>query len=195
MEAKLADDEKQTLLTLAREALITATHNQRLQPLDLETLSPHLRAPGASFVTLTRGGLLCGCIGTLKMEFPLAEDVRQHAVAAALHDYRFSPVKPDEVDQIEIEISVLTTPRQLDYKQPEDLPQLLRPMIDGIILNHDAHRATFLPQVWAKIPDAEIFLDMLCEKALLPRDTWRKEHLDIQTYQTESFHETNFPKA
>jgi AmmeMemoRadiSam system protein A len=194
-EAKLTEDEKQILLKLAREALIAAASNQRLQPLDLDTLTPRLLALGASFVTLTRGGFLRGCIGALKMQFPLAEDVRQHAVAAALHDYRFGPVKPDEVDQIEIEISVLTSPQPLDYERPEDIPQFLRPMVDGIILSNDTHRATFLPQVWAKVPNAETFLDMLCEKALLPRDTWRKERLNIQTYQAESFHETDLPKT
>ena len=191
MEVPLSNSEKQTLFRLARQALYEAAHNQQLQPLDLDTLTPRLRAPGASFVTLTTGGQLRGCIGTLKKQLPLAEDVRQHAVDAAIHDYRFTSVQPKEVDQIEIEISVLTTPQPLEYSRPEDLPQLLRPNIDGVILIQGNHRATFLPQVWSKVPNAEIFLDMLCEKALLSRGEWRQGSLEILTYQVECFHETN----
>jgi AmmeMemoRadiSam system protein A len=191
MEAPLSDSEKQTLFRLARQALYAAAHNQQLLPLDLDTLTPRLRAPGASFITLTIGGQLRGCIGTLKKQLPLAEDVRQHAVDAAVHDYRFASVQPEEVDQIEIEISVLTTPQPLEYSRPEDLPHLLRPNIDGVILISGNHRATFLPQVWSKVPNAEIFLDMLCEKALLSRGEWRQGNLEILTYQVECFHETN----
>lgn len=191
METPLSNSEKQTLFRLARQALHEAAHNQQLQPLDLDTLTPRLRAPGASFITLTTGGQLRGCIGTLKKQLPLAEDVRQHTVDAALHDYRFTSVQPKEVDQIEIEISVLTTPQPLEYSRPEDLPQLLRPNIDGVILIQGNHRATFLPQVWSKVPNAEIFLDMLCEKALLSRGEWRQGSLEILTYQVECFHETN----
>ncbi|TET81403.1 MAG: AmmeMemoRadiSam system protein A [Anaerolineales bacterium] len=190
MEAPLLDGEKQTLLRFARQALYTAAHNQQLPPLDLDALTARLRAPGASFITLTKDGQLRGCIGTLQKQFPLAEDVRQHAIDAALHDYRFASVQPEEVDQIEIEVSVLTTPQPLEYSQPEDLPHLLRPDVDGVILIQGAHRATFLPQVWSKVPDAEIFLDMLCEKALLPRGEWRQVCLEILTYQVECFHET-----
>ena len=190
MEAPLLDGEKQTILRFARQALYAAAHNQQLPPLDLDSLTPRLRAPGASFVTLTKDGQLRGCIGTLQKQFPLAEDVRQHAIDAALHDYRFASVQPEEVDKIEIEVSVLTTPQPLEYSQPEDLPHLLRPDVDGVILIQGAHRATFLPQVWSKVPDAEIFLDMLCEKALLPRGEWRQVCLEILTYQVECFHET-----
>lgn len=189
MESPLSDEEKKTLLLLARQALTTAVNGEVLEPLNLDDLPQRLRVPGASFVTLTRDGLLRGCIGTLKKQLPLADDVRQHAVAAALNDYRFPPVKPEEVDEIEIEVSVLTTPQPLEYKQPDELPELLRPGIDGVIVTHGNNRGTFLPQVWDKVPDTETFLDMLCEKAFLPHDTWRQGHLKFLTYQVESFHE------
>ena len=115
MEGSLSDEEKKTLLLLARQALITAANGESLKPLNLDDMPQRLRVPGASFVTLTRGGLLRGCIGTLKEQLPLADDVRQHAVAAALSDYRFPSVKPEEVEEIEIEVSVLTTPQPLEY--------------------------------------------------------------------------------
>jgi AmmeMemoRadiSam system protein A len=189
MESPLSNEEKKTLLLLARQALTTAVNGDVLEPLNLDDLPQRLRVPGASFVTLTRDGLLRGCIGTLKKQLPLADDVRQHAIAAALSDYRFPPVKPEEIDEIEIEVSVLTTPQPLEYKHPDELPELLRPGIDGVIVTHGNNRGTFLPQVWDKVPDTETFLDMLCEKAFLPHGAWRQGHLKFLTYQVESFDE------
>jgi AmmeMemoRadiSam system protein A len=191
MEGSLSDEEKKTLLLLARQALTAAANGESLTPLNLDDMPQRLRAPGASFVTLTRGGLLRGCIGTLKKQLPLADDVRQHTVAAALSDYRFPSVEPEEVEEIEIEVSVLTTPQPLEYKHPDELLELLRPGIDGVIVTHGNNRGTFLPQVWDKVPDTETFLGMLCEKAFLPHDAWRQGHLDVLTYQVESFHETS----
>src|SRR5512138_488074 len=102
MDAQLTAEEKQTLLRLAREALHEGVTGHALPPLKLESLTPALRADGASFVTLTVGGQLRGCIGALEPYQPLADDVREHAVAAALEDPRFPPVSKQEVDKIEI---------------------------------------------------------------------------------------------
>jgi len=120
---------------------------------------------------------------------PLAEDVREHAVAAALQDYRFPNVGPEELTQIEIEVSRLTSPIPLAYTTPEDLLSKLRPGIDGVLLHDGSRRATFLPQVWDKLPDPADFLDNLCYKMGAPSDLWRKKHLDVSIYQVEEFHE------
>ncbi|MHB8114117.1 MAG: AmmeMemoRadiSam system protein A, partial [Bellilinea sp.] len=128
----LTPEEKRELLKLAREALEMGVRGQRITPVDLDSLPPTLREPGASFVTLTKNGQLRGCIGTLEARLPLAEDVREHAVAAGLDDYRFPPVSPRELDEIEIEISRLTPPQPLEYTSPEELLQALRPGIDGV---------------------------------------------------------------
>lgn len=189
MHDLMTDDEKQTLLQLARAALEHAVHRKDLESINLNTLPKRLQEPGASFVTLSKGTMLRGCIGSIKAAIPLAEDVRQHAVDAALHDYRFPPVKPEEIADIEIEVSVLSSPRPLDYTRGEDLPNLLKPGVDGVIIVKENHRATFLPQVWEKIPQADRFLDMLCEKALLPHNAWREGQLQVFTYQVTSFHE------
>jgi AmmeMemoRadiSam system protein A len=195
MESRLADEERQILLKLAREGLIAAVKNIELPVLDLDSLPPRLGEPGASFVTLKRRGELRGCIGALTEELPLAEDVCAHAVAAATRDYRFPPVQEDEITEIEIEISVLSTPEPLNYQHSDDLPNMLRQGIDGVILIHESKRATFLPQVWSKVPEATRFLDMLCEKALLPRETWRTDHPHILTYQVECFDESDTTKT
>jgi AmmeMemoRadiSam system protein A len=143
-------------------------------------------------VTLTESGELRGCIGGLHALDPLYEDVRQHGFQAALRDYRFPPVTPDEVPKLEIEVSVLTEPQPLDYDTPQDLLRVLRPEVDGVILSQGYRRATFLPQVWERVPDPETFLSMLCDKMGVPPDTWRRTKLDVQTYQVENFIESEF---
>ena len=135
------------------------------------------------------GKALRGCIGALEAYQPLALDVQEHAVAAALEDYRFAPVIPSELKHISIEVSRLTTPIKLDYADPMDLMHKLHPGVDGVILKDGPHRATFLPQVWEKIPDPASFLDQLCYKMGAMPDVWRKGHPEILIYQVEEFHE------
>jgi len=144
-----------------------------------------------AFVTLYQGGNLRGCIGGLEPRWPLAEDVRVHAVAAALQDPRFPPVTPQELPDIEIEVSVLSPLQPLNYRTPEDLIRHLRPGVDGVLLEdpESGARATFLPQVWEKLPDPRAFLSHLALKAGLPPDAWLHRPLRIWTYQVEEFRE------
>ena len=188
-EDKLTADEQQILLKLARQSLKSGVRGEKLLPLALESMSARLREHGASFVTLTIAGNLRGCIGTLEAYQPLAEDVREHAIAAALQDYRFPSVRPEELSKIEIEVSRLTAPVPLDYDTPEDLLSKLRPGIDGVLIRDGSRHATFLPQVWDKIPDPVEFLENLCYKMGAASDLWRKKHLNVSIYQVEEFHE------
>ncbi|MGD8554005.1 MAG: AmmeMemoRadiSam system protein A [Anaerolineales bacterium] len=189
MGKALPSEEKQQLLRLAREALEAAVCGRTPPPLDLSALPERLRIPAATFVTLTRGEVLRGCIGSLDAKVPLAQDVQEHAVAAALHDFRFPPVRPVELEFIGIEVSVLTAPQLLEYSLPDEIPDRLRPGIDGVILISGPDRATFLPQVWEKVADPEQFLSMLCQKAGLTRHAWRKGDIRVLTYQVDSFHQ------
>jgi AmmeMemoRadiSam system protein A len=177
------------LLRLAREALEHVVKGEDLPPLDSSTLTPRLREEGASFVTLTERGQLRGCIGALEPYQSLAQDVREHTVAAALEDPRFPPVNEREVDRINIEVSRLTRPVPLQYEDANDLLSRLRPHVDGVILRDAFRRATFLPQVWEKISDPAEFLDNLCYKLGANPDLWRRKHLEVLTYQVEEFHE------
>lgn len=187
----LSDGEKKLLLRLARAAMEAGVKSRPLPPLDLRSLPSVLREQGASFVTLTVNGNLRGCIGALEAYQPLAEDVREHAVAAALNDPRFPPVQEDELGGIRIEVSRLTAPRPLEYTASEDLLKKLRPHVDGVVLKEGHRRATFLPQVWEKIPDPAEFLDNLCYKMGEPANSWRRGTLQVLIYQVEEFHELN----
>jgi AmmeMemoRadiSam system protein A len=186
----LTQEEKQILLRLARQSMEHAVKEGKLPKFDLTSMPPRLRENGASFVTLTINNNLRGCIGALEAYQPLAEDVREHAVAAALEDPRFPPVGSDELNRISIEVSRLTAPLKLEYSSAEDLLAKLRPHVDGVILRDGFHRATFLPQVWEKIPDPAAFLDQLCYKMGAEAGAWRRKHLDIQIYQVEEFQES-----
>ena len=190
MQEKLTPEEQKILLRLARDAIERGVRGEELPPLDPDSLPEHLREEGSSFVTLTERGQLRGCIGSLEAYLPLAEDVREHAVAAALKDPRFPPVREPELNDIQIEVSRLTHPIPLEYKDAKDLLSKLRPHVDGIILRDESyHRATFLPQVWEKIPNPAEFLNNLCYKMGLEPDLWRRKHFDVLTYQVEEFHE------
>ena len=189
MDQPLTELEKRTLLQLARQALEHGIHGEALPPIDQVTLTPVLQSEGASFITLTEDGQLRGCVGALQPYQSLAEDVREHAIAAALQDYRFPPVQPDELPKIEIEVSRLTVPQPLNYATPADLLARLRPGVDGVILRDGFHRATFLPQVWEKIPDKADFISQLCAKMGASHDLWRRKHLEVLIYQVEDFHE------
>jgi AmmeMemoRadiSam system protein A len=186
----LGPDERQALLQIARRAIVHATQGADPDSLPLEQLSPRLQAQGASFVTLTQGTALRGCIGSLAAVAPLAIDVQTHAIDAALNDYRFQPVQPDEVAGLHIEISVLSAPTPLPYQDGESLLASLEPGRDGVIVVYGQQRATFLPQVWQKVPDKATFMDMLCAKAGLRQDRWRNPGLEIFTYGVQSFEET-----
>lgn len=190
MEDKLTLEEQKILLQLARDAMECGVKGGKLPPLDESLLTPHLREDGASFVTLTVRDQLRGCVGALEPYQSLAEDVREHAVAAALEDPRFPAVSERELNGIQIEVSRLTRPVPLEYKDPDDLLHKLRPDVDGVILRDGFHRSTFLPQVWEKIADPVEFLNNLCYKMGASPDLWRRKHLDVLTYQVEEFHET-----
>jgi AmmeMemoRadiSam system protein A len=189
MDEQLTAEERKTLLQEAREAIEHSVKGEQQSPLKMESMPQRLREKGASFITLTIHGNLRGCIGALEAYQPLVLDVREHAVAAALEDPRFPPVRLNELKQIEIEISRLTAPEKLAYKDAEDLLTKLRPQVDGVILRDGYRRATFLPQVWDKIPDKSEFLDNLCYKMGAQPDTWRHKALEVLIYQVEEFHE------
>jgi len=139
-----------------------------------------LKEPAATFVTLTRNGELRGCIGTLEAHRSLAEDVRANAAAAALHDPRFAPLTYDELEQVEIEISLLTAPRPLPCTDEADAIAKMQPGIDGITFESAGRRATFLPQVWEDLPEPSEFLRQLKHKAGFARDYWSD---DVKLYR------------
>lgn len=185
----LSPEDRRFLLHLARQTIAHALEGKSPPPVDLKAVSEDLRRMGASFVTLTIDGELRGCIGSIEPRRPLVLDVQENALAAAFRDPRFWPLNREEFDRVRIEISVLTVPKPLAFKDGNDLVAKLRPHVDGVIIERGWHRATFLPQVWEKLPDPREFLAHLCIKAGLPSDDYMRPGLKVYTYQVEKFEE------
>ena len=189
----LSEAEGQVLVKLARHTLMDRLGKQIPQA-EIDSLSSALKdscfkSSCGTFVTLKINGRLRGCIGNLTSDTPLASGIRRNAINAAFHDPRFAPLGTQELDRTEIEISILSEPQPLKYRDGDDLVKKLRPHIDGVIIRKDHASATFLPQVWEQLPRPQDFLAHLCMKAGLGADSWQNPELEVSTYQVQYFEE------
>jgi AmmeMemoRadiSam system protein A len=128
--------------------------------------------PAATFVTLHRHGQLHGCMGVVEARRPLADDVHDHAVAAALDDPRAAPLALAQVDDLDVEVSLLTPLERVPALDAAMAAAALRPGIDGVVFAVAGRRSTYLPQVWEDLPEPVDFLRKLRKKAGLPADYW-----------------------
>ena len=166
--SELTDEDRKNLLRLARTAIEAKVKaSSKIQRPDMTS---GLKKKKGCFVTLHKDGILRGCIGTIEPVKTLIFNVEENALNAAFHDPRFPAVAIDELPTIDIEISVLTVPKKLDFKDGEDLIKKLKPKIHGVILSQGWQSATFLPQVWEQLPDSEDFLNHLCQKGGMGRE-------------------------
>jgi len=149
---------------------------------------PTLADRGATFVTLTRHGQLRGCIGSLKPQRSLAEDVAANACSAAFRDPRFPPISRDEWPSVDIEVSLLGRAEFMEAGSESEVIERLRPGVDGVIFFNGCRQATFLPQVWEQLPDPRQFLAALKQKAGLAPDYWGSSVM-IATYPVQKWHE------
>jgi AmmeMemoRadiSam system protein A len=180
----LAEAEGQALARYARAAIRESLGG----PAASKPRGAELDAPGATFVTLHRGERLQGCIGVIEPRRAVADDVRDHAIAAALDDPRALPLSLDEVDDLDVEVSLLTPLERGPAESAEEAAAKLRPGIDGVVFAVGARRATYLPQVWEDVPDPLDFLRKLRAKAGLPADYW-SEHVTLYRYQVRKWND------
>ncbi|HOP46568.1 MAG TPA: AmmeMemoRadiSam system protein B [Desulfobacteraceae bacterium] len=183
----------QALLKLARKAIMEK-FGMKLSKSDEYELETALtdsifKTCRGTFVTLTIDRKLRGCIGNLEPKVSILDGIRDNAVKAAFSDFRFAPLTANELERVDIEISILNRPLPLEYLDSNDLLAKLRPSIDGVIIRKGASAATFLPQVWGQLPEPEGFLSHLCMKAGMPSDAWRNSGLEVLTYQVQYFEE------
>jgi uncharacterized protein len=176
------------LLALAREAINRGMGELAHASKPADRTESWLTEPGAVFVTLTQQGELRGCMGSLEAHRPLVEDLRANARAAAFSDPRFPPLGEEELDATQVEVSILSSPEPMRFQNETNLLAQLRPGIDGVILEHGWHRATFLPQVWEQLPDPHQFMVHLKRKAGLAPDFWADD-IRISRYSVEKFKE------
>jgi MEMO1 family protein len=186
--------ERKCLLDLARRSLVAAANRQPAPELD-KTLPEKLAEPRACFVTLNKQHKLRGCIGSVFPTEPLAQAVVNMARSAAIEDHRFSVVKPEELKEIQVEVSVLTLPQRLAHNSAAEVLAGLRPGVDGVVLRVGTHQGIFLPQVWEHFRgrdgfQKEAFLNELAEqKAGIEAAAWKRSDARILTFQVEAFEE------
>jgi AmmeMemoRadiSam system protein A len=138
------------------------------------------REPAATFVSLHwTTGELQGCIGCLQPARAIVDDVASHVVSAALHDPRTEPIMIDDIDRLDLEISLLSALQRIDFAD-------IRPGVDGLVLEHLGARATLLPVMWQQLPDIATFLAALKQKAGLPRD-FESPALELSRYTTDHY--------
>ncbi|HXH24595.1 MAG TPA: AmmeMemoRadiSam system protein A [Vicinamibacterales bacterium] len=163
----LTVDEQAELLELARRALRARVLGETSPALD--RLDGGLAAPCGAFVSLHRGDELRGCLGRLTPDWPLARVVAHLAAIVADSDPRFGPVGPDELDELDIEISVLTPEREIASIDEIDIGR------HGVVVERGRARGVLLPQVAVEHGwDAQAFVEQACLKAGLPADGWRR---------------------
>jgi uncharacterized protein (TIGR00296 family) len=188
-----SDDDGTLLVRLARRTVdeFVNTGGKLSVP---EDTPEHLTKSSGVFVTLNEmvGGTvkLRGCIGRPYPTQPLVEATIDSAVDAAVNDPRFSPVRPDELEGILVELSVLTPPKKLEYDSPKALLELIEVGRDGLIASRGGMRGLLLPQVpvdWGW--EVKQFLEHTCQKAWLPKDAWMDENTEFQAFQAEIFGE------
>ena len=185
-DAPLSPQARQILLDVAEASIESGLNHGTPLQLDPERYPSPLCRPGASFVTLHAKGTLRGCIGALEARRPLVRDVAEHAYAAAFDDPRFPRLTQAELPGLSIHISRLSRPAPLHCADEDALLASLRPGVDGLILEENDHRATFLPDVWDQLDDPFVFLSQLKYKAGLPLDYW-SDSIRFYRYTTESF--------
>lgn len=176
----LTEADEQLLLRLARHALQRAARHRRLS--EIEAPEGAVRESCGAFVTLRKGRCLRGCIGYVEALKPLYQTVRECTLAAALHDPRFDPVRPDELPALRLEISVLSALQEIR-------PEQIQVGCHGLMVSLGFQRGLLLPQVavewrWDRIR----FLEETCLKAGLPRHAWENE-ARIQAFTARVFGE------
>jgi MEMO1 family protein len=162
------DEAGRALLAIARGSIENSLSGSEKKPLP-KTL--WLEQAGATFITLTKNGELRGCIGSLEAVRPLGIDAAENAVGAAFRDPRFPAMTAEEWLQCSVEVSLLGAAKPIRFADEADLLSQIRAGEDGLILEREGRRATFLPQVWEGLPQKELFLRELVKKAGLPADT------------------------
>lgn len=182
----ISDIQGQMLLKMAR-ASIAEQLGLPVDSTQIDLDQPFLEVKQGLFVTLHKNGDLRGCIGVIEPVEPLRTAVGKTARLAAFKDFRFAPLARDEFDQVDLEISLLSLPEKFEYSTSKELVQRLVPFKDGVIIEKGNRRATFLPQVWEKLPDTASFLSQLCIKAGLDADEWTKGDLTVHTYRVHLF--------
>jgi AmmeMemoRadiSam system protein A len=171
------------LTELARNTLkYFFKHKKKYEP--SEEIKKKYSGLGASFVTITKGGDLRGCMGSLKAVRPLWEDVRDNTLSCAFQDPRFVPLAKYELKEIRIEVSVLSSPKLLQFQDEKELLSKITKEM-GIILRKGYYTSTFFFLFFEEISSKQKFMEQLSLKAGLSKDSWKQCEVWYYTIKKE----------
>ncbi|MCC6553363.1 MAG: AmmeMemoRadiSam system protein A [Polyangiaceae bacterium] len=189
----LGESQGQKLVTMARDAIAAELG---LLPAGAPPGSDDawLLERAATFVTLHRAGRLHGCIGSIEARRSLSSDVRHNAVAAAFHDPRATPLRPADLGDLHVEVSLLSPLEPMTFRDEADALAQLRPFRDGVVFSCGGARATFLPQVWESLPDPREFMAHLKQKAGFPADFWSSA-VRLDRYSLQKWSDDDLPSS
>lgn len=179
-----SDSELSMLLDIVERTIHCYINQLPLPKILIQDYPEALQNPGACFVTLHVGGELQGCIGTVVAQIPLVLEVERKTWSAACQDRRFAPLQRDQIDDLTIEVSVLTTPYPLTIGTEQELVFYLEHRKCGVILSDGYRSALFLPQVWEALPAPRDFLNHLKQKAGWHADYW-SDDISVQTFDVQ----------
>jgi AmmeMemoRadiSam system protein B/AmmeMemoRadiSam system protein A len=181
----LRHEEKVELLNIARQSIEAKVLGQSIP--GFHTDSPLLQEKMGAFVTITKQGQLRGCIGHTRGIEPLYVTISKMAIAAATEDPRFPPLRPEEIDEVALEISVLTPFKKISNADEIEVGR------DGLYIEKGYNHGLLLPQVATDYGwETEEFLEHTCRKAGLPTDAWRAG-ADIYIFSAQVFNEKELP--
>jgi AmmeMemoRadiSam system protein A len=177
-KSPLTEEQKRELLALARKTVVDHVSGRKTPEPDQK--DPRLSANGATFVTINRNHMLRGCIGNIQPVMPLSRSVISNAVAASSRDPRFPPMRPEELKDMEVEVTILSPLERTDDAQQ------IRVGTHGVYLEKAGRSAVFLPQVpveqgW----DLKTYLEQLCIKAGLPGDAWKDKDARLSVFTAD----------
>ena len=185
-KGQLSPEYREVLLGVASKSIENGLATGKSATINAADYPKQLQQKRACFITLKLNDALRGCIGHLEAIQPLVADVAENAYSAAFRDPRFPPIEIKEIEDLAIHISVLTPAKPIVFTSETNLIEIIRPGIDGLILEEGLNRGTFLPSVWDALPEPRDFLNHLKQKAGLPMDYW-SDAIKIFRYETESF--------
>ena len=176
------------LLDWARRSVAHGVQHGCAYPVDVNEVPAQLKVLRATFVTIYRKGRLRGCVGTLQAWCPLAQDICQNAFSAAFHDNRFSVVQEHELATLKYKLSILSIPERMTFSSEADVLDQIDAGKDGVILAYGERKSTFLPSVWAQLPNKKDFWTHLKQKAGLSKNWWSSA-AQVFKYQSELIEE------
>lgn len=177
---QLSEESKKELLAYARRVLANAVSEGKAE--DEDCPDANYNQSAGVFVSLHKDGELRGCIGYIEPVTTIWDAVRDNTISAATRDFRFDHITTDELEQIKIEISVLTPNKQCSLDEIETGRH-------GVVLQQAGRKATYLPQVWQELPEREAFFSTLCQKAGLEASCWSNPRTKFYKYEAIIFSE------